>query len=153
MTHRPRLHVDDRGVTRALVDHWLPQLDVDVVWLVGPSVFDEELLRDVVPFIPLSALELATVVAEPPAEATRVLALFSSLLDLAEAAALGLGPDRVVIQHLGAQEGAERISAHVHLADGDLNAVRALQAAGFSFELQSLPIVTARAWAPLAPDP
>ncbi|MCB9520355.1 MAG: PTS sugar transporter subunit IIB [Myxococcales bacterium] len=144
----PRLHLDDRGINRTLVDHWLPHLDIDVVWLVGRADVDDELQRDIVPVVPISPFELPSIVAEPADPPTNILALFGSPADLAIAADLGLAPARVVIHHIGASSVADRICAEVFVDDDQRATLADLERRGFSFEIHPLPVVTARPWSP-----
>ena len=88
MTVRLHLFVDERGLARTLVDLWIPHLDADAAWIVGPSdrSLDPDLAREVVPILTLDPLEVAAVIAEQSASEQRVLAVFSSLDALQDAA-------------------------------------------------------------------
>ncbi|MFT6398448.1 MAG: mannose/fructose/N-acetylgalactosamine-specific phosphotransferase system component IIB [Bradymonadia bacterium] len=148
MTPRPRLHLDDRGVSRTLLELWIPAIDPDVIWIVGGDLPGDELRRGTVPFIGLSAVDAAAVAAEPGATDLRVLAVFCSIHALKEAAAMGLSPDKVTVSSLGDQERERRVAATLHLNADELTLARTLEERGWTFAIQSLPNVTPRCWRP-----
>lgn len=147
---RLKLHVDERGVTRQLVDLWLPHVDADVVWVVGAPIPDEELERDAVPFVSLSAVDAATVCAEVSDDTPRALVVFASLDALHTAALMGLPPERVTLLHIASDESSTRLAADIHVSESQIALLAALEDLGFSFEIRPLPNVTARPWSATA---
>lgn len=144
-----RIHIDDRGASRQLVDMWLPHLDVDVVWLVGaPPPDDAPVSTSGVPFVELAASDVPAVAAEDRETALRVLVIFTTPAALDDAARLGLPPSRVTINRLRSDEAPYRIAHEVSLDDDTLDVLRSLEERGFTFEVQTLPNVTARPWLP-----
>lgn len=148
MTLRLHLFLDARGVSRSIAELWVPDLDADSVWFIGPAerAPDPDLARDLVPVMTLAPLEVAAVVAEPIAEERRVLAVFASLEALQDAAMAGLGPAEVTLLHMGDPEAGERVAADVHVDAEQRVALRFLERKGFSFSVQPIPNVTPRPW-------
>ncbi len=148
MTQPPtlRLHVDDRGVSRQLIDLWLPHFDADAVWIVGAELPDDVLERTDIPFVAMSAIEVASVAIELAETAARALVVFASVDALYEAAQLGLPPARVTLQHLEESDETVRLGVSVHLRPAWTTNLSALEALGFSFEIKGMPSVTARPW-------
>ena len=152
MTRRVDLYLDDRGLHRSLTEQWTHAVAADVVWYVG-SVDqgpDDDQARDVTPILPFSADELAALAREPSEEEASVMALFTSLDDLREAALLGLPAADVTILCLSERPGTIRLSAEVYIDESQREALAFLETRGFTFELQPLPNVTARPWSPAA---
>lgn len=143
-----RAILDDRGVSRTLLDLWVPHVDADAVWVIGGDLPDAELARDVVPFVELSPLDVAAVAAEAGGEGLRILAVFCSVSALRQAAVMGLAATRVTIAALGDGSQAHRLGASVHLNSEEYKELGAVAERGFTFDIQGLPNVTARAWRP-----
>ena len=150
MSHSPRLILDDRGVSRALHELWLPHIDPDAIWVIGGELPDHDLERDIVPFVMLSPLDVAAVAAEAGGGDLRILAVFCSTSALKQAAAMGLGPDKVTITSLNSEGGERRIAASVHVSETELSELADAERRGFSYEIQGLPNVTPRTWRPAA---
>ncbi len=143
-----RFHLDDRGVSRALLDLWIPAVDPDVIWIIGGALPDDDMEREIVPFIALSSLDVAAVAAEAGGDGLRVLAVFCSVEALKNAALMGLPAGRVTIGALGTEEADIRVAATVHLLADELAVLRSLEEREWSFEIQALPNVTPRPWKP-----
>ena len=148
MTVRLHLFVDERGLARTLVDLWIPHLDADAAWIVGPSdrSLDPELAREVVPILTLDPLEVAAVIAEQSASEQRVLAVFSSLDALQDAALGGLHAEEVTLLHVGSTDEGQRVAADIHIDDSRMAALSYLEKRGFTFTVQPIPNVTPRPW-------
>ena len=131
-----------------MLDLWIPHVDPDVIWIVGPDEIqpDAEREREVVPFVALSAADVAAVAAEENEEEILVLIVFCAADLLEQAASLGLPREPITIGH-HVPDGAERrIAAEFSIDDDSLAAFRAVESLGFSLEIQPLPNVTARPW-------
>ncbi len=155
MTPDLHVHVDGRGLSRPLIDNWLPDLHVDAVWVIGtPADLPDEhdLDRCPVPVIVLSPHDLVAAALEPCDEPRGVLVVFSDLSAIAEAATLGFLPRRVVLTHVPPRDGSDRIAAGVELTEGDHEIVADLGGREVEFVVQSLPNVTARSLTPRPPD-
>lgn len=152
MSRRVHVLLDDRGIQRALVDLWMPALDADVVWFVGPmsDAPGDEQARDVVPVVPLSAMDVAAITAEPSEDDSVVLVLFCTTSDLQEAAMMGMPAGDVTLVALSGSDATTRLSAEVHVRTGDVAALAFVEQRGFTFALQPLPNVTERPWSPAA---
>lgn len=150
MTQAPRLrlHLDDRGMSRQLLDLWLPHFGADAVWIVGAEIPDEDWVRAGVPLVSLSVVEAAAAAQEHLGNKAQALVVFTSIADLADAADMGLPVSLVTLQHLAESEDTERLGASVHINRQDLATCAALRGSGFSFEIKSLPNITARVWHP-----
>lgn len=143
-----RLHIDDRGVPRQLLDLWLPYLDVVAVWVVDAPTPEPTDGSDFVPLIPLSATDVAAVASERALDPGRVLAVFGTAESLRTAAMLGLEAGRVTIHHLCPDGDRQRIAPGVELTEATVADLLELEDRGFSFEIQPNPHVTARRWSP-----
>ena len=147
-----RAILDDRGVSRALLDLWIPHVDADAVWVVGGELPDADLARDIVPFVEMSPLDVAAVASEAGADDVRILAVFCSVHALKQASIMGLGATRVTITSLGNGTQDHRVGASVHVSAAELADLAATARRGFSFDIQGLPNVTARTWRPKLED-
>lgn len=135
--------LDERGISRPLLENWVPSFDPDVIWLVSDSDIDDDLARETVPVLPLSPFEIGAALAEVPDAPARVLLVFTSVDLLASATRMGIAPTRVTLLH--ARGPGERQSSQVTLDAAALERLRALAGRGFEFVLQPLPNVTGRA--------
>lgn len=155
MTPDLHVHVDGRGLSRPLIDNWLPTLHVDAVWLIGTPADlpdESELDRCPVPVIVLSPHDLVAAALEPCSEPRGVMVVFPGLDGIADAATLGFLPRRVVLTHVPPRDGSQRIAAGVELTPGDHDIVSDLGGRDVEFVVQSLPNVTARSLTPRTPD-
>lgn len=144
-----RAHLDDRGLSRALLEMWIPHLAVDTVWLVDVQPpLDVRTRTELLPVVPLSAVDLAAVAAEPRGESARVLVAFGSVEALRIAAGLGFGPTRLTINHHRPGADSRRVAPEVELDAPALDGLVELEELGFSFEIQPNPHVTPRPWSP-----
>lgn len=139
------VHVDDRGLSRVSEEIWTPYLDVDVIWTTAELDEDEELLNGAVPVLELSAADVAALSSEMTQDAGRVLTLFASLDEVAEAAEFGLPPRRITVVHYLSEDGV-RVAPNVFLSTRDDAIIQSLVARGFGIVLQALPNVTGRPW-------
>lgn len=139
------VHINDRGLTRQVDDLWVPHLRIDVIWLSASvdsrvlSAYTERL----VPIIEASPVEIVALAAEQHNEGRRALAVFRSLEDLADAAAVGLRAQVVNLVSLQSEPG-KRIAPGVWLNEGDLAIAQQMITAGFEIIVQPLPNVTSR---------
>jgi len=142
-----RYYVDVRGLSRAIVDQWLPHVDADAAWLITGS---EPLgpLPDALstPCIAMTPNDLAALVHESNTEDDlRVLVVFASIQSLERAADAGLPPARVTCIQLGDEEAERtRLGTGLHVSDVELELLRSIQARGFELLAQALPNVTPR---------
>lgn len=143
-----RIHIDDRGVSRQLLDLWIPQLDIDAIWLVDEQPSTAEPPGDALPIAALSATDVAAVAAEQADDSRRALAVFTSCDALETAAMFGLPPGRVVLQRLVRDGDTHRVAVDIELDEEALRVLARLEARGFQFEIQSNPHVTSRKWSP-----
>lgn len=136
--------VDDRGLSRALLENWVPALDPDVIWFIGDSDPDPELLHDIIPVVPMPAREAGSALVEMRAtsQEIRIVALFESIEQLVCAAQFGLSAQRAVLVHIRVQ--GERLSPQVMFGAEQAAQLNSLQQKGFEFYLQPLPKVTSR---------
>jgi hypothetical protein len=136
--------VDDRGLSRALLENWVPALDPDVIWFIGDSEPDPDLLHDIIPVVPMSAREPGSALVELRAtsQEIRIVAIFESIEHLVCAAQFGLTAQRAVLVNIRAQ--GERLSAQVMINTEQASQLNSLQQRGFDFHLQPLPNVTSR---------
>lgn len=148
-----RAILDDRGVSRALLDMWIPHVDADAVWVIGGDLPDADLARDVVPFVEMSPLDVSAVASEAGGDDVRILAVFCSVAALKQASVMGLTATRITITSLGDGTQAHRVGASVHVSKDELADLAAAARRGFSFDIQGLPNVTARSWRPKLEDP
>ncbi len=141
--------IDDRGLSRALLENWVPALDPDVIWFIGDSDPEPDLLHDIVPVVPMSPLEPGAALAELRALAneTRVVAIFESIDHLVRAVQFRLTPQRVILVNLRGH--GERLSAQVMVSPEQSSQLKNLQQKGFDFQLQPLPNVTSRGLRPV----
>ena len=136
--------IDDRGLSRALLENWVPALDPDVIWFVGDSEPDPELLHDIIPVVPMSVREPGPALAELQATAqeTRIVAIFESVDHLLRASQFGLAAQRAVLVNIDST--GDRLSAQVIVSQEQRVQLNQLQQKGFEFHLQPLPNVTSR---------
>lgn len=144
MTRSFHILVDDRGLSRALLENWVPAIDPDVTWFVGDTDPDPELLHDIIPVVPMSAMELGSALAEFNASTneTRVVAIFESIDHLVRASQFGLAAQRAVLVNI--RGNGDRLSAQVTVSPEQAAQLKKLQEKGFEFNLQPLPNVTSR---------
>lgn len=140
------IFIDDRGLSRAIRENWIPHISADLVWLTESSPDDEvDFANGIVPVLDLSPADIAALSIEEADAPGHILAIFDSLENLVEAAGYGLQPRRVtIVSHQ--TEGGERIAPSVAFSQRDLNYIRRLTAKGYRFYIQALPNVTARPW-------
>lgn len=145
MTDQLWVHINDRGLTRQLDDLWVPHLRIDVIWLTASidSEVSSAYTERLVPIIEASPVEIVALAAEQHNEGRRAIAVFRSLTDLAEAAAVGFTPQVVNLISLENEPG-KRIASSVWLNDDDLDIAQQLISAGFEIIVQPLPNVTSR---------
>ena len=85
-------------------------------------------------------------IAEQSASEQRVLAVFSSLDALQDAALGGLHAEEVTLLHVGASDEGQRVAADIHIDDARMAALSYLEKRGFTFTVQPIPNVTPRPW-------
>lgn len=143
MSHNIRFHLDDRGLSRPILEMWIPSTDADALWYIGQDGTEvDQHSGDIVPMMVLSPMDVTAVMSERSAGGETVIALFESLEMLEEAIDFGLEPCRVTIHHLAPSDEKARASATVFLTDSEIKAIRRLTRMGFEFVAQPLPNTT-----------
>lgn len=140
------IFIDDRGLSRALEEIWIPHIGADLVWLTENSPDEEvELSNGSVPILEVSPADIAALSIEEAETDGRIIAIFNSLSSLMEAVTFGLNARRVTIVAHSSENG-ERVAPNVHFSPADHSLIARLAGRGISFYIQPIPNVTARPW-------
>ncbi len=134
--------IDSRGLSRAIVEAWIPALEPDTVWLVSPSELPDE--SGPVPVLRKSAEDIGTAdVTSADNDDSSVLVVTTDVASLSGAHRHGLHPCLVKITCL--ESGGQRFAPQVQLSDADRCGLIQLIEAGFRVEICALPNTTPRA--------
>lgn len=140
------IFIDDRGLSRPILELWVPALGIDVIWATGNALDDEiDLNAEVSPALELSPADIAALSAEFTEEKGHVLVVIDSLTSLQESIDFGLEIPEVTIVHHVKTDG-ERIGPSASFTDEDLRLVEQMARGGLKFYIQPIPNVTARPW-------
>lgn len=140
------IFIDDRGLSRALEEIWIPHIGADLVWVTESAPDEEvELSNGTVPILEVSPADIAALSIEEADTQGRVFAVFDSLASLMEAATFGLQPHRVIVVSYRPEDG-DRVAPNVQFGPKDHSLISRLVAKGFTFFIQPIPNVTARPW-------
>lgn len=140
------IFIDDRGLSRPILELWVPALNIDVIWTTGKTIEDEiDLNAEASPALELSPADIAALSSEFTDEQGHVLVVIDSLKSLQESIDFGLDIPEVTIVHHVKPDG-ERIGPSATFASEDLKLVENMARGGLKFYIQPIPNVTARPW-------
>lgn len=144
----PLVRVDNRLLHGQVLEAWIPRLAAELVVVADDEAAGSPLAQaamtlccpEEVPVrvLPMAQVDFAALAAEPGA----VLVLVRDVAGLIAAAAHGLTPAQAPRLNLGNihhAEGRRPVSPSVYLSEGELEALRALAAAGFEVEARAIP--------------
>ncbi len=144
----PLVRVDNRLLHGQVLEAWIPRLEAELVVVADDEAAGSPLAQaamtlccpEEVPVrvLPMAQVDFAALAAEPGA----VLVLVRDVAGLIAAAAHGLTPAQAPRLNLGNihhAEGRRPVSPSVYLSEGELEALRALAAAGFEVEARAIP--------------
>jgi N-acetylgalactosamine PTS system EIIB component len=144
----PLVRVDNRLLHGQVLEAWIPRLAAGSVVVADDEAAGSPLAQaamtlccpDEVPVrvLPMAQVDFAALAAEPGV----VLLLVRDVAGLTAAAARGLTPAQAPRLNLGNihhSAGRRPVSPSVFLSEGELEALRALAAAGFQVEARAIP--------------
>lgn len=146
------IFLDDRGLSRPIEEIWVPELNIDIVWMTAPAPDVEiNLSSGTTPTLELSPADVAALSSEFNEDSGRIMVIFDSLASLDEAHSYGLTPRRVTIVSHNPEDGV-RVAPNVLFQEEDHRRISRLIQRGFELYIQPLPNVTPRPWTNVSGD-
>lgn len=140
------IFIDDRGLSRPILEFWVPALSIDVIWTTGKTLDAEiDLNAEGSPALELSPADIAALSSEFTDEQGHVLVVIDSLAALQDAIDFGLEVPEVTIVHHVKTNG-ERVGPSASFTREDIRQVEHMARRGLKFFIQPIPNVTARPW-------